>query len=135
VQILRVISVHDVGRAINLQQVEAQIEGCVAQAIGYTLTEDYRVAAGRVLTPHFSTYLLPTSLDVPFEITPIVLETADPNGPYGARGVAEMPLIPFAPAVAAAVHAATGAWVCDLPMVPERVLAAIAAARVTVTPR
>ncbi|HEY4439576.1 MAG TPA: hypothetical protein VGN14_03930, partial [Candidatus Elarobacter sp.] len=54
-----------------------------------------------------------------------IMELADPNGPYGARGVAEMPLVPFAPAVAAAIHDATGAWLTDLPMTPERVLAAI----------
>jgi CO/xanthine dehydrogenase Mo-binding subunit len=124
-----VISVHDVGRAINPQQVEAQIEGCVAQAIGYTLTEDFRVSDGRVLTPNFTTYLLPTALDVPLEIVPVIMETADPNGPFGARGMAEMPLVPFGAAVAAAIASATGAWVSDLPMTPERVLAALAAVR------
>ena len=128
-RVLRVISVHDVGRAINRQLVEGQIEGCVAQAIGYALTENFISAEGKIVTPHFSTYLLPTTLDVPAEVFPIVLETADPNGPFGARGVAEMPLIPFAPAVAAAIHDATGAWVSDLPMTPERVLAAIDSAR------
>jgi len=129
VHLLGVISVNDVGRAINRQQVEAQIEGCVAQAIGYALTEHYRVDGGRVQTPHFSTYLLPTALDVPLKIVPIVMESADPNGPYGARGMSEMPLVPFAAAVAAAIHNATGAWICDLPMTPERVSAALAAAR------
>jgi CO/xanthine dehydrogenase Mo-binding subunit len=62
------------------------------------------------------------------DIVPVILELADPHGPYGARGVAEMPLVPFAPAVAAAIHDATGAWLDDLPMTPERVLAAIRAA-------
>ncbi len=60
---------------------------------------------------------------------PVILEHADPNGPYGARGVAEMPLVPFAAAVAAAIHDATGAWLSDLPMTPERVLTAIRGAR------
>jgi CO/xanthine dehydrogenase Mo-binding subunit len=83
------------------------------------------VREGKVLTPYFSTYLLPTALDMPTEIVPIIMEFADPNGPYGARGVAEMPLVPFAPAVAAAIHDATGAWLTDLPMTPERILAAI----------
>ena len=129
VQILRIVSVNDVGRAINRQQVEAQIEGCLAQAIGYALTEDFRVADGRVLTPNFSTYLLPTALDVTTEIYPVILERADPNGPYGARGMSEMPLVPFAAAVACAIHDATGAWVSDVPFTPERVLAAIAATR------
>ncbi len=129
VRVLAVVSAHDVGRAINRQQVEAQIEGCLAQALGYALTENFVVAGGIVKTPYFSTYLLPTALDMPAEIVPVILEHADPNGPYGARGVAEMPLVPFAAAVAAAIHDATGAWLSDLPMTPERVLAAIASAR------
>jgi CO/xanthine dehydrogenase Mo-binding subunit len=126
VQVLQVLSAHDVGRAINRQQVEGQIEGGVAQALGYTLLEHYQMRAGRVLTPHFSSYLLPTALDVPPIIVPLILELADPEGPHGARGMAELPLVPFAPAVAAAIHAATGAWVSDLPFTPERVRAAIA---------
>ena len=124
-RVLRVISVHDVGRAINRQQVEGQIEGCLAQAVGYALTENMPARGGKLLTPYFSTYLLPTTLDMPTEIYPVILESADPNGPFGARGVAEMPLVPFAPAVAAAIFDATGAWVSDLPMTPERVLNAI----------
>jgi len=125
VQVLRIISVHDVGKAINRQQVEGQIEGCLAQALGYTLLEHFQVHDGHVLTPYFSTYLLPTVLDMPAAVAPIILELADPNGPYGARGVAEMPLIPFAPAVASAIYDAAGAWLTALPMTPERVLAAI----------
>jgi CO/xanthine dehydrogenase Mo-binding subunit len=129
VRVLRIISVHDVGRAINKQQVEGQIEGCLAQAVGYALTEDFQCRDGKILTPYFSTYLLPTTLDMPTEVYPIIMELADPNGPFGARGVAEMALVPFAAAVASAIHAATGAWVRQLPMTPERVLAAIAKAR------
>ena len=129
VQILKIISVHDVGRAINTQQVEGQIEGCLAQAVGFTLTENLLCRDGKILTPYFSTYLLPTTLDMPTEVYPVLLELADPNGPFGARGVAEMPLVPFAAAVASAIHAATGAWVTQLPMTPERVLDAIASAQ------
>ncbi|HEX5275554.1 MAG TPA: xanthine dehydrogenase family protein molybdopterin-binding subunit [Candidatus Rubrimentiphilum sp.] len=129
VRVLRIISVHDVGRAINKQQVEGQIEGCLAQAVGYALTENFQCRDGQILTPHFSTYLLPTTLDMPTEVYPVIMELADPNGPFGARGVAEMPLVPFAAAVAAAIHAATGAWVTHVPFTPERVLAAIAKSR------
>jgi CO/xanthine dehydrogenase Mo-binding subunit len=125
VQVLRVISVHDVGRAINRQQVEGQIEGCIAQAVGYALTEHFQMKDGRVLTPHFSTYLLPTTLDMPVDVRPVLLELADPNGPFGARGVAEMPLVPLAPAIAAAIHDAVGVWVQEQPMTPERVLRAL----------
>jgi CO/xanthine dehydrogenase Mo-binding subunit len=125
VRVLTVISAHDVGRAINRQQVEAQIEGGVAQALGYALMEQFQMRDGRVLTPHFSSYLLPTARDTPAEIVPVILELADPEGPHGARGVAEMPLVPFAPAVADAIYNATGAWVVDQPFTPERVLAAL----------
>jgi CO/xanthine dehydrogenase Mo-binding subunit len=127
VRVRRIISVHDVGRAINPQQVEAQIEGCLAQAIGYALSEHFQMSDGLVTTPHLSSYFVPTALDVPLEISSIVLELADPHGPYGARGVAEMPIVPFAAAVAAAIHDATGVWLGELPMTPQRVLAALTA--------
>jgi CO/xanthine dehydrogenase Mo-binding subunit len=127
VEVLRVISAHDVGKAINRQQVEGQIEGCVAQAIGYALLEHFQMRDGRVLTPHFSTYLIPTARDVPVEIIPVILELADPHGPFGARGMSEMALVPLAPAIAAAIFDATGVWLTQQPMVPERVLAAPAA--------
>lgn len=125
VRVCRVISVHDVGRAINRQQVEGQIEGCLAQAIGYALLEDLKTRDGVILTPHLSTYLLPTAMDMPEEIIPVVLELADTQGPFGARGVAEMPLVPFLPAVAAAIHDAIGVWLTQQPFTPERVLAAL----------
>jgi CO/xanthine dehydrogenase Mo-binding subunit len=127
VQVLKVISVHDVGRAVNRQQVEGQIEGCLAQAVGYALLEHFQMRDGLVLTPYFSTYLLPTALDMPTEIVPVILELADPNGPYGARGMSEMPLVPLAPAIAAAIHDATGVWLTQQPMTPERVFAALGA--------
>jgi CO/xanthine dehydrogenase Mo-binding subunit len=129
VQVLTIISVHDVGKAINRQQVEGQIEGCLAQALGYALLENFQIRDGKVLTPYFSTYLLPTALDMPSAIVPVILELADPNGPFGARGMAEMALVPLAPAIASAIHDATGAWLSQQPMTPERVLAAIDAAR------
>jgi CO/xanthine dehydrogenase Mo-binding subunit len=128
VQVLKIISVHDVGKAINRQQVEGQIEGCLAQALGYALLEHFQVRDGKILTPYFSNYLLPTVLDMPIEIVPVIMELADPNGPYGARGMSEMALVPLAPAIAAAIHDATGAWLSQQPMTPERVLAALAAA-------
>ncbi|GAC1431481.1 MAG: xanthine dehydrogenase subunit D [Chloroflexota bacterium] len=124
VQVLHVISVHDVGRAINRQQVEGQIEGCVAQAVGYALLEHLQVRDGHLLTPYLSTYLLPTVLDTP-AITPVILELADPAGPYGARGVAEMAFVPLTAAIATAIHDATGVWLTEQPMTPPRVLAAL----------
>jgi CO/xanthine dehydrogenase Mo-binding subunit len=125
VRVTRVISVHDVGRAVNMQQVEGQIEGCLAQAVGYALLEELKTRDGIILTPHLSTYLLPTALDMPEEIVPVVLELADQHGPFGARGVAEMPLVPFLPAVASAIHDAVGVWLTEQPFTPERVLASL----------
>lgn len=128
VTVRAIVSTHDVGTVINRQQVEGQIEGCLAQALGYTLMEHLIVRDGQVLTPHLSTYLLPTAMDMPLDIVPVILELADPNGPFGARGMAEMPLVPFAPAVAAAIYDAVGVWLSDIPFTPERVLRAMVAA-------
>lgn len=125
VRVLRVISVHDVGRVVNRTQLEGQIEGCIAQALGYALIENFQMRDGVVLTPHLSSYLLPTALDVPEEVRVVVLEHADPHGPFGARGVAEMPLVPFAAALANAVHNATGVWYSQIPLTPDRVWAGL----------
>lgn len=125
VQVLRLISANDVGRAVNPQQVEGQIEGAVAQAMGWTLLEKYIQRNGRAVTQHFSTYLIPGVLDVPTVVEPIILEFPDPQGPLGIRGMAEMPFIPTAPAIAAAIHDATGCWIDELPYTPERVWAAL----------
>ncbi|MCB9155212.1 MAG: xanthine dehydrogenase family protein [Caldilineae bacterium] len=120
VHVLRVISVNDVGRAINPQQVEGQIEGAIAQSVGWTTQENFVQQDGRVLTDQFSTYLIPTVVDVA-EVGSVILEFPDPQGPLGARGMAEMPFIPTAPAIVAAVHDATGVWFDEIPLTPERV--------------
>ena len=124
----RVTSTHDVGRAINPALVVGQIEGAVAQAHGYTLSERLRVADGRVLNPRLSTYLIPGIGDMPTEINSVILELADPRGPWGARGMAEMPMMTYAPAVVAALHDATGVWFTEFPLTPDRVLAGLRAA-------
>ncbi len=122
VRILDVIAADDVGRAINPQQVQGQIEGAVIQAAGYALLENFVQQGGYVQTNTLSTYLIPTVLDIPDQVRSIILEYPDPNGPWGARGMAEMPFIPLAPAVIAAVHDATGVWFHEFPLTPERVL-------------
>jgi CO/xanthine dehydrogenase Mo-binding subunit len=119
----RVVSTHDVGKAINPAQVVGQIEGAVVQAHGYTLSERLRVDGARVVNPRFSTYLIPGIGDIPTEINSVVMELADPRGPWGARGMAEMPLMTYAPAVVAALHDATGVWFDSFPLTPDRVLA------------
>jgi CO/xanthine dehydrogenase Mo-binding subunit len=122
VRILDVVSADDVGKAINPQQVVGQIEGAVVQAAGYAVLENFVQKDGYVQTQHLSTYLIPTVLDVPERVRSLVLEYPDPNGPFGARGMAEMPFLPVAPAVIAAVHEATGVWFHEFPLIPERVL-------------
>ncbi len=117
-----VILGNDVGRAVNPQQVEGQIEGGVVQALGWTLLENFIQQEGRVITDKFSTYLIPTVMDIPDHIRPLVLEYPDPRGPYGARGMGEMPFLPVASAVVHAVHQATGIWFHDFPLTGERVL-------------
>ena len=121
VHVLRVVCVDDVGQAINPQQVEGQIEGAIVQAQGYALLENLVVEEGRVQNSYLSTYLIPTVLDVPDEIRPVILELADPRGPFGARGMGEMPFMPLAPAVVAALHDATGIWFDAFPLTPDRV--------------
>jgi CO/xanthine dehydrogenase Mo-binding subunit len=125
VTLIRLVSANDVGRAVNPQLVEGQIEGGAAQAVGWTLMEQYVQRNGRAVTQHLSTYLIPGVLDVAQEVEPIILEIPDPQGPLGARGMAEMPFIPTAPAIGAAIHAATGVWIDQLPYTPERVWAAL----------
>jgi CO/xanthine dehydrogenase Mo-binding subunit len=122
VRILDVVSANDVGKAINPQQVEGQIEGAVVQAAGYAVLENFVSQAGVPLSQHLSTYLIPTNLDVPERVKPVILEYPDPIGPWGARGMAEMPFLPVAPAVIAAVHAATGVWFNEFPLTPQRLL-------------
>ncbi|MES0361279.1 MAG: xanthine dehydrogenase family protein molybdopterin-binding subunit [Anaerolineales bacterium] len=122
VRILEVISADDVGKAINPQQIVGQIEGAVVQAAGYTVLEDFSHKDGYVQTPHLSTYLIPTVLDIPDRVHSLILEYPDPRGPWGARGMAEMPFLPLAPAVVSAVHQATGVWFNEFPLTPERVL-------------
>jgi CO/xanthine dehydrogenase Mo-binding subunit len=102
--------------------VEGQIEGGVVQAQGYVLLENFLTHDGQVLTPHLSTYLIPTTLDIPQEVESILVEYPDPLGPWGARGMGEMPFLPFAAAAIAAVHDATGVWFDEFPLTPERVL-------------
>ncbi|HLV44052.1 MAG TPA: xanthine dehydrogenase family protein molybdopterin-binding subunit [Aggregatilineales bacterium] len=124
VEVLNVICADDVGKAINPQQVEGQIEGAIVQAHGYALMEDFQMRDGHVLTQHLSTYLIPTVLDVPHKVDSLILEYAEPNGPFGARGMAEMPFIPYTPAIAAAIYDATGVWFDDQPMTPQRLVSA-----------
>jgi len=119
----------DVGRAINPALIRGQVEGAIAQAHGYTLSERLHVVDGRTLNPTFSGYLVPGSKDMPDKIETVLIETPDPIGPWGARGMAEMPLIPYAPAIVAALHDATGVWFDSFPLTPDKVLEGLHAGR------
>lgn len=118
----RVVCADDVGRAINPDQITGQIEGAIVQAHGYTLLEDFRMAGGQVLTRYLNNYLIPGVYDIPARVDSVIVEDPYPEGPYGARGMAEMPYLPYAPAVIAAVFDATGVWFDEFPLTPERVL-------------
>jgi CO/xanthine dehydrogenase Mo-binding subunit len=122
VRLMDVITADDVGKAINPQQIIGQIEGAVVQATGYAVMEDFSHEDGYVQTQHLSTYLIPTVLDIPDQVQSLILEYPDPRGPWGVRGMAEMPFLPVAPAVTAAVHDAVGVWFNEFPLTPERVL-------------
>jgi CO/xanthine dehydrogenase Mo-binding subunit len=124
VQVLGVWAVHDVGRAVNPQGVEGQIEGGIVQAIGQGLMEDYKLDQGRTSTSGFAKYILPTSLDVP-QVTSVILEDPDPIGPLGVKGIGEPAMIPTIPAVMNAIYDAVGVRITSLPATPEIVLQAI----------
>ncbi len=118
-----VVCTVDVGRAINPAMIVGQIEGGVVQGHGYAVTEDLQVHGARIVNPRLSTYLIPGILDVPERVHSVILEEPDPRGPWGVRGMAEVPLIPYAPAVVAALYDATGVWFDQIPLTPERVRA------------
>ncbi len=124
VRVLKIAAAHDVGRAINPMAVEGQIHGGISMGLGYGLYEELVVEEGQVLNPNFADYALPTALDMP-EIETIIIETDDPAGPFGAKGMAEPACIPTAPAIANAVYDAVGVRIQDLPITPEKVLKAL----------
>ena len=124
VQVLGIWAAHDVGRAVNPQGVEGQIEGGIAQALGQGLMEDYKLDGGHTSTSGFAKYILPTSLDVP-RVNSIIIEDPDPIGPLGVKGVGEPAMVPTIPAVMNAIYDAVGVRIFDLPATPEKVLMAM----------
>lgn len=120
-----VVCAVDVGKAINPGLVKGQIEGAVAQAHGYAVTERLVTEQGRILNPHLSTYLIPGIGDIPERVESVIVEIPDPRGPWGVRGMAEMPFVPLAPAVSAALFDATGVWFNQLPLTPGQVSAGL----------
>jgi xanthine dehydrogenase YagR molybdenum-binding subunit len=128
VRVLRVVAVHDAGRIINPALAESQLHGGIIQGIGYALFEERHIdrARGVTLNANLHDYMVPTMADIP-AIDASFLDGADPAANHvGARGIAEPPIIPTAPAIAAAVADALGVEVCALPLTPWRVLGALA---------
>ena len=124
VRVLRSIAVHDVGQCINRAAVEGQIEGGTQNGQGYALSEEMLYEDGKLVTPSFSEYLMPTSMDMPrVEIT--LLESRSGLGPYGAKGIGEPAISPVAPAIANAVADAIGVRVFEMPITPERIVTAL----------
>ncbi len=125
IRVEKVWSVQDVGRIINPVGLEGQIEGGIAMGLGYGLSEELRIVEGRVLNPSFRDYHLMTAPEIPeFDLT--FIETADEEGPAGAKGIAELPTIVIAPAIGNALYNATGVRICHPPLTPEKVARAIA---------
>ena len=129
VQVKKVVSAVDCGFAINPQTAEGQVEGAVAQAIGFALTEDMpHDGEGRMLWTDFRSYKILAASDMP-EIVSILVTTKDPAGPFGAKSIAEIPISSPAAAIANAVADATGVRIRELPLTPERVYRALKAAQ------
>lgn len=125
VKVLKVVAAHDVGKAINPLNCEGQIEGGVVHGIGPALFEEMVIGKkGEVLNSSFLDYKMPTALDIP-EIVPIIVEAPHKDGPYGAKGIGEMTLVPTAPAIANAIYDAIGVRIKDLPITQEKLLRAI----------
>jgi CO/xanthine dehydrogenase Mo-binding subunit len=124
VEVLKTVSIPDAGRVINPLGLEGQTEGGAVMGAGYALTEDTVIENGQFKTKNLSTYIIPTSLDIP-EIETVMVEELEESGPYGAKGIGEAVSIPITPAIANAIEDAVGVRLYEIPMTPERVYWAI----------
>ena len=120
---------HDDGTPINPTLVEGQVEGGIAMGIGFALQEEMLFDDdGRQINPNLTNYIIPTALDVP-DIKVDIVDSYDPTGPFGAKGVGEPSLVPTAAAILNAIHDAVGVRITSLPATSEKVFAAIKAKR------
>lgn len=124
VKVLKMIAAQDAGRAIHPQNVEGQIEGSVLMGIGYALTEEYKIEENKILTDNLKKLGIPDISKTP-EIKTIIVEVDDPEGPYGAKGMGEVPINPTAPAIMNAIYDAVGIRIDGLPAAKEKVLAGL----------
>ena len=124
VQVNKVWIAHDVGRAINPLLVEGQVEGSIYMGLGEALMEEQTFRKGLHKWPSMLEYKSPTFLDMP-DVETFIVETVDPEGPYGAKEAGQGPLLPVIPAVSSAVFDALGVWVDEIPVTPEKVIEAL----------
>jgi len=124
VRILDYVAAHDVGRAINPMLLEGQVQGGALMGVGYALTERLILDKGEVMNPNFRDYKILTAADA-VRVKPIIVETQDSDGPFGAKGIGEPGCVPSAPALANAIYDAVGVRIRDLPITPEKVLRAL----------
>ncbi len=126
IRVIRMAEAFDAGKAINPDLTEGQIVGGFVQGLGTALWEEVKFDdQGRILNPNFTDYKIPTALDVPRKMKPIIVEVPQPDGPFGARGIAEHTMIPVMPAVANAVENALGIRIKEPPITPEKVINAL----------
>lgn len=124
VEVIDAICAQDVGRAINPKLVEGQIDGGFAMGVGYALHEDLSLYKGEIANDRFSSYIIPTALDIP-DINKILVEEPEATAPYGAKGIGEPVMLAVAPAILNAIYNATGVRMTEIPVTPDRLLKAI----------
>jgi len=128
VKLLQSFVSDDCGKALNPMAVHGQSNGAAAQAVGWTLYEQLQFEGGRLMNGNFADYNLPTADSLP-ELRSGIVESNEPNGPYGAKGASETAILPGAAAIGNAVFAAIGLRITDLPITPEKILAGLQAQR------
>ncbi len=126
VEVKKVVCANDVGTVVNPAGAMGQIEGGALMGVGYALTEDFQVEGGQPVNPNWLDYKLPTTQDVP-ELETVLIETENPTGPYGAKGLGEMAQLGTSAAIANAVYDAVGVRITGLPITPEKILAGLKA--------
>jgi xanthine dehydrogenase molybdenum-binding subunit len=123
VKVLKILYLADPGKAINPATVEGQLEGAIAQSLGYVLSEDYAInkETGALESDNFNTYKLYAALDMP-ETDVVLYEKPVPSGPFGAKGIAQGAMVAVTPSIANAIYDAVGILITDMPATPEKIL-------------
>ncbi len=124
VEVLKIVCANDVGTVVNPAGAMGQIEGGALMGVGFALTEDFQVEGGQPVNPNWLDYKMPTTRDIP-ELETVLVETENPTGPYGAKGLGEMAQLGTSAAIANAVYDAVGVRITSLPITPEKVLTAL----------